>query len=59
MGRHFSRTDVREMYLLSMVARAVGSESRWEGLWRLDEWLLARLPAARRLCRYVIVRYTA
>lgn len=59
IGRHFARTDAREMYLLSMVARAMGTESRWEILWRLDEWLIAHIPALRRLCRYVVVRYTA
>jgi len=59
LGRHFARTEVREMYLLSMLARAIGSESRWTALWRLDEWLMARIPAARRWCRYAVVRYTA
>jgi len=57
VGTHFRRTHIREMYLLSMVGRALGSEANWTWLWRWDEWLLRRIPALRRWCRYAVIEY--
>jgi SAM-dependent methyltransferase len=59
MGRHFWATRTRELYLFSMITRAVGSEMSFPVLWALDEWLLRRFPWLRRYCRYVIVEYLA
>ena len=60
VGAHFRRTHVREMYLLSMIGRVSGDETGWwTWLWRLDEWLLQRIPALGRLCRYVVIEYRA
>jgi SAM-dependent methyltransferase len=59
VGRHFRATRTRELYLFSMITRAVGSETSLPTLWALDEWLLRRFPRLRRYCRYVIVEYLA
>jgi 2-polyprenyl-3-methyl-5-hydroxy-6-metoxy-1,4-benzoquinol methylase len=57
VGTHFERTHLREFYLLSMLSRYLGRESAL--LWRVDAWLLRRLPVLRRFCRYVVVEYRA
>ena len=57
VGRHFSRTRLREFYLLSMISRAIGGETTFPRLWWLDEQLIRRLSPARRWCRYVLVEY--
>lgn len=57
IGRHFSRTRIREFYLFSMISRAVGSETAFPGLWALDEYLLGVAPFLRRWCRYVLLEY--
>jgi len=59
VGAHFRRTQVREMYLLSMIGRAMGTETTWAWLWRFDEWILHRLPTLRRFCRYAVIVYHA
>lgn len=59
VGRHFRATRTRELYLFSMITRALGSETSFPVLWALDEWLLRRFPWLRRYCRYVIVEYLA
>lgn len=59
VGRYFCRTRQREFYLLSMISRAIGGEMSFPALWALDEFLLARVPLARRWCRYVLVEYAA
>lgn len=56
-GRGFQKTRVREFYLFSMIARAVGSEATFSFLWTLDEFLIRRVPMVRRWCRYVLVEY--
>jgi SAM-dependent methyltransferase len=59
LGAHFRAVRVREMYLLSMLGRAIGREATWMPLWHWDEWLLQHYPALRRFCRYVLVEYTS
>lgn len=59
VGRCFDEVDVREMYLLSMITRGGGRGASWGWLWRLDEWLLDRIPALRRFCRYGVIEYQA
>jgi SAM-dependent methyltransferase len=50
----FSSAEHREVQLLEMVQRALGL-SPLPRLRRLDDRLLARVPALRRLCRYVVI----
>lgn len=59
VGRAFRSTRVREFYLFSMISRAIGSEMSSPVLWALDEFLIERVPAMRRWCRYVLVEYAA
>jgi SAM-dependent methyltransferase len=54
-GRGFQEFRYREIQLLSMVQRLFGFEQRFDGLHRLDHWLLRRAPALRRFCRYVVI----
>lgn len=50
----FAHSDQRELQLLSMVGRALGRRPpAW--LNRVDRRLLARFPALRRYCRYVVL----
>jgi ubiquinone/menaquinone biosynthesis C-methylase UbiE len=58
VGAHFSATRVREVYLFSMITRAIGDEASAGWLWAWDEWLLAHVPALRRWCRYIIIEYS-
>ncbi|MEA2454203.1 MAG: hypothetical protein QOI45_465 [Thermoleophilaceae bacterium] len=51
----FSSAEHREVQLLEMVQRALGL-SPLPRLRRLDDRLLARVPALRRLCRYVVIK---
>ena len=55
-GRGFRRYEYTEVELLSMLERAFGHHQRFPRLRRVDERLLARIPALRRLCRYVTLR---
>jgi len=57
IGVYFGQVDVREMYLLSMVTRGMGRGPSWDWLWRIDEWLLRRIPVLRRFCRYGVIEY--
>jgi hypothetical protein len=57
VGQHFRTSRVREFYLFSMISRAVGSEMSFPTLWALDEFLIQRVPAVRRWCRYVLMEY--
>jgi SAM-dependent methyltransferase len=50
----FSAAGHREIQLLSMVERATGSRPL-PRLRRADDWLLARFPVLRPLCRYVVL----
>jgi SAM-dependent methyltransferase len=50
----FSAAQHREVQLLEAVGRALGVRSL-PRLRRADDWLLARVPALRRLCRYVVI----
>lgn len=59
VGRQFEAYRVQELYLLSMISRAVGGERSFPALWQLDQLLLRHLPATRRWCRYVLLEYTA
>jgi hypothetical protein len=58
-ARCFRDVQIREMYLLSMIGRASGDEVSWTWLWRFDEWLMHRVPALRRFCRYAVIVYRA
>jgi SAM-dependent methyltransferase len=58
-ARCFRDVQVREMYLFSMIGRASGDELSWTWLWRFDEWLMRRVPALRRFCRYAVIAYRA
>lgn len=49
----------REFYLFAMITRALGDENSFPLLSRLDEFLLARVPAVRAWCRYLLVEYSA
>jgi SAM-dependent methyltransferase len=57
MGQHLQTTRVRELYLFSMISRAVGHEMSFPALWCLDEFLLKKFSFTRRWCRYVLVEY--
>jgi ubiquinone/menaquinone biosynthesis C-methylase UbiE len=57
VGQHFRASRVREFYLFSMISRAVGREMSFPALWALDEFLIQRVPAVRRWCRYVLLEY--
>jgi SAM-dependent methyltransferase len=50
----FARAHHREIQLLAMAERALGYRAL-PRLRRADDWLLARFPALRRLCRYVVL----
>jgi SAM-dependent methyltransferase len=50
----FSSAEHREVQLLEAVERALGLRPL-PRLRRADGWLLARFPALRRLCRYVVI----
>ena len=50
----FSTAEHREVQLLAMLERAVGSKPM-PRLRRVDGWLLKRAPALRPLCRYVVL----
>jgi SAM-dependent methyltransferase len=52
--RPFSEADHSEVQLLEALQRAVGVEMA--PLRRADDWLLARFPRLRPLCRYVVMR---
>jgi SAM-dependent methyltransferase len=57
VGQHFRASRVREFYLFSMISRAMGREMSFPALWALDEFLIQRVPAVRRWCRYVLLEY--
>jgi 2-polyprenyl-3-methyl-5-hydroxy-6-metoxy-1,4-benzoquinol methylase len=50
----FSWTHHREIQLLAMAERALGDRDM-PRLRRADDWLLARVPPLRLLCRYVVM----
>jgi SAM-dependent methyltransferase len=50
----FSVAEHREVQLLESVERAFGLRPR-PALRRADDWLLARFPGLRRMCRYVVM----
>jgi SAM-dependent methyltransferase len=53
----FGVAEHREVQLLEMAQRALG-RGPMPRLRRADDWILARIPAVRRLCRYVVLRLT-
>lgn len=55
LRRHFSSASIRTFYLTAMLNRAFGFNVELGSLERFDEWLLARVPTFRRLCRYSVV----
>jgi len=57
-GAEFRTMRQREFYLLTMITRAIGNENSFPLLSRLDEWLIARVPAVRAWCRYLLVEYS-
>lgn len=57
VGRYFRTARWREFYLFSMISRAVGTEMSFPPLWAIDEFLIRRVPAARRWCRYILIEY--
>lgn len=59
VGAYFRAWRCREFYLFSMITRVLGDETSAGWLWSFDEWLLARAPALRRWCRYILVEYAA
>ncbi|MBI5305263.1 MAG: methyltransferase domain-containing protein [Chloroflexi bacterium] len=58
-GAIFRAMRTREFYLFSMITRALGNETSFPLLSRLDEFLIARVPAVRAWCRYILVEYAA
>jgi SAM-dependent methyltransferase len=54
-GRPFAEFSYEEVQLLSMMERALGRSRRIDTLRVVDEFLLARVPALRRYCRYVLL----
>jgi ubiquinone/menaquinone biosynthesis C-methylase UbiE len=58
VGSYFRKTRRRAFYLFSMISRAVGNEMSFSMLWKLDEFLIDRIPFVQRWCRYVLVEYT-
>jgi len=58
IGSKFSDYHWREFQLISMVRRFLGDTFTGAMcLQKLDGWLLARLPALRRLCRLVVIEF--
>jgi SAM-dependent methyltransferase len=53
----FAVAEHQEVQLLEMAQRALG-RGPMPRLRRADDWLLDRIPALRRLCRYVVLRLT-
>ena len=51
----FAVAEHREVQLLEMAQRALG-RGPMPRLRRADDWLLARIPPLRRLCRYVVLK---
>ncbi len=54
-GRGYSSFEYREIQLLSMLERLLGFNRRLPALRRADAFLLSRVPALRRYCRYVVL----
>ena len=54
-GEGFASVSYREVQLFSMTERLLGYRKRIPPLRRLDDLLLARFPALRPLCRYVVL----
>lgn len=54
-GRGFSKFNYREIQLFSMLERGFGFGRQFFFFRRVDDVLLARLPALRRYCRYVVM----
>lgn len=57
VAQYFHTMRRREFYLLSMISRAIGSETSFPILWALDEFLIRHLPLIRPLCRYILIEY--
>ncbi len=55
-GRPFSSFEFREVQLISMLERGLGFGKSLPRLRALDDRVLARWPAARRYCRYVVMK---
>lgn len=53
--RPFAEFRLRPIQLLSMVERALGFGRKLPVLRRIDAYILARVPAAWRLCRYAVI----
>jgi SAM-dependent methyltransferase len=57
-GQEFNEFHYREVQLFSMAERAFGFGKRFTFLRDLDDRLIARVPALRRYCRYVVMFMT-
>jgi SAM-dependent methyltransferase len=57
-GAGFAHLEWHEIQLLSMLERGLGFGTRLPVLRRADHRLLARVPALRRYCRYVVMLMT-
>ncbi len=57
-GAGFARAHHREIQLLSMLERGLGFGRPLPALRRADDWVLRRVPALRRHCRYVVLTFT-
>lgn len=55
-GQSFSSCEFREVQLFSMLERALGFGKSLPRLRALDDRVLARWPAARPFCRYVVMK---
>src|SRR5262249_18550433 len=53
----FEEVEAEGYQFLSMVGRAIGKRRQFKVLERCDAFLLNRVPAFRRYCRYVVLKF--